>query len=84
MDSLLLFGDERTLNLRRAASFGAAQSFGEMQRLPDACGMLSAAHYSVGFRRRRTDRVDGRWEEQSCFLVCCGGLHRRSLGRVWV
>lgn len=84
MDSLILFGDERMLNLRRVASFGSTQSFGEMQRLPDVCGMLSATYYSTRFRRKRTDGVDGQSEEQSSFPVCCMGLHRRSLGQVWV
>lgn len=84
MDSLILFGDERMLNLRKAASFGSAQSSDKMQQLPDVRGVLSATHYSTGFRRKRTDGVDGRWEEQSSFPVCCVGLRRRSLGWVWV
>lgn len=52
MDSLILFGDERMLNLGRVASSGSAQSFGEMQGLPVACGMLSATHESMGLGGR--------------------------------
>lgn len=36
MDSLILLGDERMLDPRRAASFGSAQSLGWVQSLPKA------------------------------------------------
>lgn len=59
LDSLILFSDERMLNLGRAASFGSAQSFGRMQRLPDACGMLSATP------QREFEEEKDRWSGQS-------------------